>query len=323
MKSLCNNWIEQVKYYMQLIGAHSMQGTEVGEILDNALNLSGKMLRAKLLLLCSFLGPNWKEKKETLCKLAAMVELTHLASLIHDDIVDDSPYRRGKESIQNKYGKNAAVYAGDFLMARIYYYEAIEHLNESAALLSKAVQSMCVGEISQGLFRYNEQITPEQYFKNIEGKTAALFETACYIGAKEAGCNDMLTEKLALFGKNIGLMFQVKDDILDFISNLNTSGKEPYQDFKNGIYTFPIIMALKNLECQKLLYPIMEKNKIQTLSEKEVKQVVDTVIKFNGIEKSYQQIERLASINLELIKNLENNSEIIALFFYIMKGLEE
>lgn len=323
MKSLCNKWIEQVKYYMQLIGSHSMQGTEVGKILDDSLNLSGKMLRGKLLLLCSFLGPDWNEKKETLCKLAAMVELTHLASLIHDDIVDDSPYRRGEESIQKKYGRNAAVYAGDFLMAKIYYYEAVEHLNESAAFLSKAVQSMCAGEIGQGIAQYDKHITYEQYFENIEGKTAALFETACYIGAKEGGCNKELCEKLALFGKNIGFMFQLKDDILDFTSDLCTSGKEPYQDFKNGIYTFPIITALKNTECQKILYPIMEENKRRKLSEKEIEVVVKSVIKFKGIEKSYEKIRTLAFENTELIKGLKNNSEIKALFSFIMKGLEE
>lgn len=323
MKSLCNRLIKQVKYYMQIIGAHSMQGTEVGEILDNSLDMSGKMFRSKLLLLCGVLGPDWEEKLDRLCKLAAMVELTHLASLIHDDIVDDSPYRRGQESIQKRYGRNAAVYAGDFLMARIYHYEAVEYLNESAAVLSKAVESMCAGEIGQGVARYNEDTTIEQYFKNIEGKTAALFEAACYIGAKEAGCSEELTGKLALFGKNIGYMFQIKDDILDFTSDLHTAGKEPYQDFRNGIYTFPVLMALENPECKKILYPIMKENRVRKLSEKEIKDVVECVIGFGGIKKSYEKIKSLGEINSELIKNLENNDEITALFSYLMKGLEE
>jgi heptaprenyl diphosphate synthase len=323
MESICNKWIKQVKHYMQVIGAHSMQGTEVGNILDESLNLSGKMIRAKLLLLCALLGPNWEEKRETLCKLAAMVELTHLASLIHDDIVDDSPYRRGQESIQKKYGRNAAVYAGDFIMARIYYYEAVEHLNDSAALLSKAVEAMCAGEIGQGICRYMEDITPERYFKNIEGKTAALFETACYIGAKEAGCTDELTERLALFGKNIGFMFQIKDDILDFTSTFHSTGKEIHQDFQNGIYTFPVIVTMKNPQGKDILLPIMKANKTRDLSQEEISKAVNCVMDFGGIKESYKKIQELSEINKNLIKDLDNNSEITALFSLLMKALEE
>ena len=132
---LLKEWIERVKYYIHLIADYSIKESQVGAVLDDVLNLSGKMLRSKLLLLCAFLGSNWKDHKEKICKLAAMVELTHLASLIHDDIVDDSPYRRGKVSIQGKYGKDAAVFAGDFLIARIFYYGAMENLNEAVSIL--------------------------------------------------------------------------------------------------------------------------------------------------------------------------------------------
>ena len=175
---LLKEWIEQVKYYIHLIADYSIKESQVGAVLDDVLNLSGKMLRSKLLLLCAFLGSNWKDNKEKICKLAAMVELTHLASLIHDDIVDDSPYRRGKVSIQGKYGKDAAVFAGDFLIARIFYYGAMENLNETVSILSKTVEYMCIGEIEQDLCRYQEDISEKKYFENIERKTAALFQAA-------------------------------------------------------------------------------------------------------------------------------------------------
>lgn len=322
MDLLCNEWIEQVKYYMQIITAHNMKENEVGNVLNDTVNVSGKMFRAKLLLLCGLLGKDWEAKKETLFKLAAMTELTHLASLIHDDIIDESPYRRGKPSIQSKYGKNAAVYAGDFLMARIYYYEAIERLNESAAVLSKAVEAMCMGEIGQGLCCYREDVSVEEYFENIQGKTATLFETACYIGAKEAGCSDEVVNKLSLFGKNLGFMFQLKDDILDFTSDLEKVGKETNKDFQNGIYTFPVIMALKNPEGQKLLSPIMKKNVHSVLSKEEIQNVTSYVINFGGVEESKKEIKRLSDINKNLIKDLENK-DIVNLFFKLMKKLEE
>ena len=174
---LLKEWIEQVKYYIHLIADYSIKESQVGAVLDDVLNLSGKMLRSKLLLLCAFLGSNWKNNKEKICKLAAMVELTHLASLIHDDIVDDSPsqlrlwilyspYRRGKVSVQGKYGKDAAVFAGDFLIARIFYYGAVENLNEAVSILSKTVEYMCIGEIEQDLCRYQEDISEKKYFEN-------------------------------------------------------------------------------------------------------------------------------------------------------------
>lgn len=322
MNLLCNEWIEQVKYYMQLITAHSMEKNEVTDILDDTVNMSGKMFRAKLLLLCGLLGKDWKNKKETLFKLAAMVELTHLASLIHDDIIDDSPYRRGKLAVQKKYGKNAAVYAGDFLMARIYYYEAVERLNESAAVLSKAVEAMCIGEINQNLCRYDENISIEKYFKNIEGKTATLFETACYMGAKESGCSEKAIKKLSLFGKNLGFMFQLKDDILDFTSELKEIGKETNKDFQDGIYTFPVIMALRNPLGKKFLLPLMEENKKRILSKDEIKKVVSYVIKFGGVEESQKEIKRLSEINKKLIADLEQK-ETFFLFCKLLKKMEE
>ena len=256
---LLKEWIERVKYYIHLIADYSIKESQVGAVLDDVLNLSGKMLRSKLLLLCAFLGINWKNNKEKICKLAAMVELTHLASLIHDDIVDDSPYRRGKVSIQGKYGKDAAVFAGDFLIARIFYYGAVENLNEAVSILSKTVEYMCIGEIEQDLWRYQEDISENKYFENIERKTAALFQAACYIGAKESGCSEEIIQKLELFVKNLGLMFQLKDDILDFTSSSKELGKETHKDFQNGIYTFPVIMALKNPKAQEVLLPIMRK----------------------------------------------------------------
>ena len=310
---LLKEWIEQIKYYIHLIADYSIKESQVGAVLDDVLNLSGKMFRSKLLLLCAFLGSNWKNNKEKICKLAAMVELTHLASLIHDDIVDDSPYRRGKVSIQGKYGKDAAVFAGDFLMARIFYYGAVENLNEAVSILSKTVEDLC---------RYQEDISEKKYFKNIERKTAALFQAASYIGAKESGCSEEIIQKLELFVKNLGLMFQLKDDILDFTSNPKELGKETHKDFQNGIYTFPVIMALKNPKAREVLLPIMRKNKEEKLSLAEILQLQNYIIQFGGIEASYEKIKYLSTINRQLIKELGQNSEITVYLEKMLNDLE-
>ena len=114
--------IEQIKNYIQAFTAHTFAGTPTGAVLTDATASEGKMIRPRLLMMASEYGPKRGDAQERLYKLAAIVEMTHLASLIHDDVVDDAPFRRGKPSIQSRYGKNAAVYAGDFLMSRISYH---------------------------------------------------------------------------------------------------------------------------------------------------------------------------------------------------------
>ena len=317
---LLKEWTEEVKHYIYLIANFSIKESQVGAVLDDVLNISGKMIRAKILLLSAFSGTNWKNNKERICKLAAMVELTHLASLIHDDIVDDSPYRRGKQSIQGKYGKDAAVFAGDFLIARIFYYGVVENLNEAVSILAKTIENMCIGEIEQELYHYQEDISEEKYFEIIERKTAALFQAACSIGARESVCSKELTQKLELFVKNLGLMFQIKDDILDFTSNSKDLGKETHKDFQNGIYTFPVIMTLKNSKLREILEPIMKKNKKEKLSAEEILQLEKYIISFGGIEASYEKIKSLSNINRQLIKELGKNLEIT---FYLEKMLGE
>ena len=320
LEILLKEWTEEVKRYIYLIANFSIKESQVGAVLDDVLNISGKMIRAKILLLSAFSGTNWKNNKERICKLAAMVELTHLASLIHDDIVDDSPYRRGKISIQGKYGKDAAVFAGDFLIARVFYYGVVENLNEAVSILAKTIENMCIGEIEQELYHYQEDISEEKYFEIIERKTAALFQAACSIGARESVCSKELTQKLELFVRNLGLMFQIKDDILDFTSNSKDLGKETHKDFQNGIYTFPVIMALKNFKSKEVLEPIMKKNRVEKLSLEEIIQLEKYITSFGGIEASYKKIEALSKANRQLIKELGKNLEIT---FYLEKMLGE
>ena len=323
LEILLKEWTEEVKHYIYLIANFSIKESQVGAVLDDVLNISGKMIRAKILLLSAFSGTNWKNNKERICKLAAMVELTHLASLIHDDIVDDSPYRRGRQSIQGKYGKDAAVFAGDFLIARVFYYGVVENLNEAVSILAKTIENMCIGEIEQELYHYQEDISEEKYFEIIERKTAALFQAACSIGARESVCSKELTQKLELFVRNLGLMFQIKDDILDFTSNSKDLGKETHKDFQNGIYTFPVIMALKNFKSKEVLEPIMKKNRVEKLSLEEIIQLEKYITSFGGIEASYKKIEALSKANRQLIKELGEKSEVSLYLEKILRELEE
>lgn len=309
-KAALTEGMKDVKDKIRLITSHSLQGTRTGAVLDDAGSASGKMLRPWLLLQCSSFGPLREERKDRLAMLAAMVELTHQASLIHDDIIDEAPYRRGKLSLQEKFGKHAAVYAGDFLMSRIYYYEAKEGLNEAAMILSETVEHMCEGEIGQATCRYREDVTKEEYLRNIEGKTAALFRSACRIGAAEAGCPESVVDRLSQFGENLGIMFQLRDDLIDFLSDSREEGKETHKDFRDGIYTMPVLMAMQEDSCRQELLPLMRKSTQESLSPSEIRHMEETVIEYGGVEATRGQIRAMQERCYAILDELEQNRAV-------------
>lgn len=284
--------LERVEHYMSLFSAHPFAGTNVGAVLDDATSTRGKMLRPRLLLAAGAFGPDFELAQDRLCKLAAMVELTHLASLIHDDIVDDAPYRRGVPSIQGKYGKDAAVYAGDFIMSRISFYIAQEDMNQAGAVLARTVEEMCAGEIGQALARYREDVSLCDYMRNIHGKTAALFMAACRIGAMESGCDPDRVCAVERLGECLGLMFQLRDDVLDFTADTGTIGKTVHKDFQEGIYTMPVLCALEQPGGRDALLPLMRANAASALTAEQVQEMVQTVIALGGVEKTCEEICR-------------------------------
>ena len=240
---ISDDQVRRVKEYIKLYTQHPFEGTATGAVLDDAASSQGKMIRPRLVLMAGSFGTDRDDVRERLYKLAAVVEMTHLASLIHDDIVDDAPVRRGKPSVQSKYGKNAAVYAGDFLMSRITFYLMREGLNRAGMVIAQAVEEMCAGEIGQAMCRYKEDVTIDQYLQNIHGKTVALFRACCRIGAMESGCDERVSRMLESFGECLGYMFQMRDDLLDFVPDSSMIGKKAHQDFREGIYTLPVLLA--------------------------------------------------------------------------------
>ena len=302
--------LRKVKAYIRTIAENPMTGTQTGDVLEDVLNASGKMIRPKLLLLCGGFGPAFAPRLDRLCMLAAMVELTHLSSLIHDDIIDDAPYRRGKPSAQSKYGKDAAVYAGDFLISRVNYWQAKEGLNEAAMRLSKTVEEMCIGEIGQAGCRYRENVTAAAYYQNIKGKTASLFKCACGLGAAEAGCDKKTVETLERFGECLGIMFQLRDDLLDFTATRQEAGKQTHKDFRDGIYTMPVLMAMQTEGGREALLPVMETNRQRMLSDEEIGQMEEAVRRFGGVEGTWGEIHRWSSEARTLLGEMENNSII-------------
>ena len=289
---MISNWMDGVESDIERLTAHPYAGTPVGEVLDWAALSKGKRIRPMLLILSSLQGPHFEERRSRLTLLAAMIEITHLASLIHDDIVDEAPFRRDRQSVQRRFGKDAAVYAGDFLIARVQYYQAQEKLHESGMILSDAIAQMCAGEIGQARCRYREDVTMQEYLCNIRGKTTALFRASCRIGALEGGCSSDVIELLDRLGETLGCMFQFRDDLLDFTTDRRELGSESHKDLRAGIYTMPVIMAMRSPEARKMLLPIMRQNREEGLSCEQIIEMEEIVRRYGGTEAAVEEIRR-------------------------------
>lgn len=299
-----NEQLAKVKGYVQTFTQHPFSATPTGKVLDQATDSQGKMVRPRLVLMAAAYGPDEAAQQEMLYKVAALVEMTHLASLIHDDVVDDAPLRRGKPSVQAVYGKHSAVYAGDFLMSRISYYLMKEGLNEPGMVLAKTVEAMCAGEIGQSRHRYDAEITLPQYLANIHGKTVALFMACCRMGAMVSGCSADLICRLEGIGECLGYMFQMRDDLLDFLLDSSTIGKLPQQDFRDGIYTLPVLLTLEQPGGALALKPYLAASKAGTLSDEDVSRLNAIVTEFGGMERAWQIIHQYQQRAERLIQEL-------------------
>lgn len=276
------------------------------ESIYSMVDAGGKMLRPAFLLISGKVGNYDSEKMHN---LAAVLEILHLATLIHDDIIDESNLRRGVETVQSKYGKEYAIYAGDYMFCNCFMMlSKYDYNTENLREISKAISKICLGEIKQYNLRYSQKISILKYIKIVSGKTAALFAISLYVGANEAGCDEKLAKIFGRIGYNIGMAFQIMDDILDYSSNSVEMGKGTQRDLVRGYYTLPLIFALEKDHKGELSYLLNE----STLSEEDVKKVIEIVKNSDGLERSkvlakkytdraFKNIEKLPSSNSKTI----------------------
>jgi geranylgeranyl pyrophosphate synthase len=208
----------------------------------------GKRVRPALLLLSSklFAGANQRA-----LKTAAAVELIHSATLVHDDIIDNASIRRSKLSVNNKFGNTAAVLFGDYLYCQAF--EVISRFNDGfiAENLLEAARSMCEGEIFQNLNNYNAHISYEEYFSIIEKKTARFLSKCSALGAYCAKAAPAAVKNMEKFGLNMGMAFQIADDVLDVASDDKIIGKPAAKDLLEGKITLPLLILLDRLDSKK------------------------------------------------------------------------
>ena len=187
---------------------------------------------------------------------AVSVELVHQASLYHDDVIDEAVMRRKVESVNTRWGNLVAIVAGDFLLARSA--EIAASLGqEVASLMANTLARLCEGQLVEIRFKYSTDRTEADYFEAIAGKTSALMATSCRVGAITSGRTEDEIESLTRFGAAFGMVFQIRDDILDVIGTEKDLGKPVGQDLAEGIYTLPVLLALADDTSGPLLKPLL------------------------------------------------------------------
>ena len=220
----------------------------------------GKRLRPMLFFVCSMLNNN--SSLERKLPLAAAIELIHTASLIHDDILDQSKIRRGIPTANAKYGSQVSVLIGDYLFAKAFQLVAEGHYGDVvSSVLSTLVKDLCIGEISQdsSLFQIPTLI---EYHKRIYLKTAIFLSSCCKLGGIVANLNEREIQSLSNYGSGLGIAFQIIDDLLDFFGDTKLTGKKIGGDLKSGVITLPVIRALIVSDERHILSEIVTKNDI-------------------------------------------------------------
>ncbi|AGB41899.1 geranylgeranyl pyrophosphate synthase [Halobacteroides halobius DSM 5150] len=209
-------------------------------ILDLA-KAGGKRIRPALIMASAHFGDYDQDR---VWNVAGAMEILHMATLIHDDIIDEARLRRGAKTTQAQYGKDTAVFTGDYLFSLTFNLLSGKATQKQLQKVADVIKQICEGEIQQHQDRYKLAISYKDYLKRIKSKTALLFESSCYLGADLANLSKLNIRRLGKYGRYLGMAFQLTDDLLDFKEEITTLGKPDTNDFTQGIYTLPILYVI-------------------------------------------------------------------------------
>ncbi len=279
---------------------------------------TGKRMRPMLILL---MARNYGKVSEVTQHAAVGLELLHTASLVHDDVVDESEERRGQASVNATYDNKVAVLVGDYLLSTALLHVAYTRNTDIVRYLAELGRTLASGEILQLSNISNEKISEDVYYQVIKQKTAALFEACCAIGALSAGAGEEDIERAKLFGQNLGIIFQIRDDIFDYYDSTEI-GKPTGNDMAEGKLTLPVIYALKSTEdagMKELAYKVKERS----ASQEEIHRLVAFAKANGGIEYAERRMndfhkEAMRFIDIQ-VKDKELKDSLVAYLDYVVR----
>lgn len=274
-------------------------------VLDHIRQRGGKRMRPMLILL---IAKNYGGVNMVTQNAAVGLELLHTASLVHDDVVDESDERRGQASVNASYNNKVAVLVGDFILS-----SALLRVSETSnktiiRKLAKLGQTLSAGEVLQLTNIDNEEISEDVYYQVIKQKTAALFEACCEMGALSAGVDENDLSEIRDFGSNLGLAFQIRDDIFDYYES-SEIGKPTGNDMAEGKLTLPVIYALKSTGDERMM-ELARKVKKRTITTDEIADLVAFTKANGGIEYAEQKMRYFHDLGVDFIEKNVNSDDI-------------
>lgn len=263
------------------------------------LQAGGKRLRPVFVLLSAKFGNYQIEKVKD---AAVALELIHMASLVHDDVIDDAEIRRGQATIKAKYDNRIAMYTGDYIFARAL--ELVSNIDKPFAhqILSKTLVELCIGEIEQIKDKYNYDQNFRTYFRRIKRKTAILIAVSCQLGAIAADVEETVHEKLYKIGYYIGMSYQIIDDVLDFSGTEKELGKPAGGDLQQGNITLPALYAMEDAYIRSKIVAVNE-----STARPEMEEVIALVKGSGALERALEVSDRYLQKALHLIDELPSN----------------
>ena len=278
-----NNFVELFKQSLS-------QGDGMLEsVLSHIRQRGGKRMRPMLILLTA---KNYGEVSSVTQNAALGLELLHTASLVHDDVVDESDQRRGQPSVNAEYNNKVAVLVGDYILSTALLRVALSDNHEIVQELAELGRTLAAGEILQLSNISNQEISEDVYYQVIDKKTAVLFEACCKLGAISVGAPRDVIEKAAKFGHNIGMIFQIRDDIFDYYDSKEI-GKPTGNDMLEGKLTLPIIYSLTHYENAAVLN-LAKKVKNGTINNDEIAILIEFAKQYGGIKYAEKKMEEFA-----------------------------
>lgn len=264
------------------------------------LKAGGKRIRPVFVLLSGKFGKN---NNEAVKDVAVALELIHMASLVHDDVIDDAELRRGKPTIKTMWDNRIAMYTGDYIFAKAL--ELATNIKDPLAhkILSKTIVELSIGEIEQIKEKYKFDQNLRHYLRRIKRKTALLIASSCQLGAIAAGAEEKIHRNLYKFGYFVGMSYQIIDDVLDFTSTEEKLGKPAGGDLRQGNITLPVLFAMENEEIRSEIIKVHE-----NIDNSDMNKVIQMIKASGAIEKSLEISDRYLQKALQSLEGLPNTS---------------
>ena len=300
-------WDNLEKLEKRLFEVTVSEDTYLTEISQYLMEAGGKRFRPIISLLAGELGT---ENKDKVIDAGISVELIHLGSLYHDDVIDEATTRRGVESTNRKWNATLAILAGDYLLARSSELAADNLGLESVKLLASTYAELVVGQTKEVQFSFDTKHGTDDYLEVISGKTASLIRTSAKLGAMASNSSPELIESISSWAWHSGIIFQITDDILDLNSDTETLGKPAGNDILEGTYTLPVLLALEKdrIKIENILHQVKnsEIDLVEVLQEFNNDEIVEESNKF--VNHHFKQSnEAIKNIEDKKISNILNN----------------